>query len=127
MYVVGLLGVCWPMRSYRAAAVAIVGGSLGSTTVSLGNLCLLLAGPYAPPFKPVWLLYAGPVYFAGTFAIVFLLLAAIVYVRKRFWPFYEPGRCRVCDYDLRGLPEPRCPECGTPFDPGEAMNLLSPP
>ncbi len=26
------------------------------------------------------------------------------------------GRCAECDYDLRGLPEPRCPECGTPFD-----------
>jgi hypothetical protein len=25
--------------------------------------------------------------------------------------------CRKCGYDIRGLPEPRCPECGTPFDP----------
>jgi hypothetical protein len=24
--------------------------------------------------------------------------------------------CIQCGYDLRGLPEPRCPECGTPFD-----------
>lgn len=23
-----------------------------------------------------------------------------------------PGRCRVCGYDLRGLPGTRCPECG---------------
>jgi hypothetical protein len=27
------------------------------------------------------------------------------------------GCCAKCGYDLRGLPEPRCPECGTPFDP----------
>jgi len=27
------------------------------------------------------------------------------------------GRCEKCNYDLRGLPEPRCPECGTPFTP----------
>ena len=26
------------------------------------------------------------------------------------------GICVQCGYDLRGLPEPRCPECGTPFD-----------
>ena len=26
------------------------------------------------------------------------------------------GRCRSCGYNLRGLSEPRCPECGTPFD-----------
>ena len=27
-------------------------------------------------------------------------------------------RCSGCSYDLRGLPENRCPECGRPFDPG---------
>jgi len=25
--------------------------------------------------------------------------------------------CQKCGYPLWGLPEPRCPECGTPFDP----------
>ena len=28
----------------------------------------------------------------------------------------DRSRCRKCGYPLRGLPEPRCPECGTPFD-----------
>jgi hypothetical protein len=27
------------------------------------------------------------------------------------------GRCGNCGYLLYGLPEPRCPECGEPFDP----------
>lgn len=27
-----------------------------------------------------------------------------------------PGKCE-CGYDLRALPEPRCPECGLAFDP----------
>jgi len=26
-------------------------------------------------------------------------------------------RCLGCGYDLHGLPENRCPECGRPFDP----------
>ena len=25
--------------------------------------------------------------------------------------------CAKCRYDLNGLREPICPECGTPFDP----------
>lgn len=26
-------------------------------------------------------------------------------------------KCQACGYDLRGLKEPRCPECGAAFDP----------
>ena len=36
------------------------------------------------------------------------------YVRRRR---YRLGRCGVCKYDLRLLSEPRCPECGSVFDP----------
>ena len=40
----------------------------------------------------------------------------------------HPGLCRDCDYPLRDLPVPRCPECGRPFDPadGSTMNLGKP-
>ncbi len=30
------------------------------------------------------------------------------------------GRCCRCNYSLQGLTEPRCPECGTAFDPSTA-------
>jgi hypothetical protein len=29
----------------------------------------------------------------------------------------QPGHCHQCGYPLYGLPEPRCPECGTPAAP----------
>jgi hypothetical protein len=32
------------------------------------------------------------------------------------------ARCQHCGYSLRGLPENRCPECGTAFDPQEIAN-----
>src|SRR4051794_13009935 len=31
-------------------------------------------------------------------------------------PQSDPLPCPLCDYDLRGLTEPRCPECGYWFD-----------
>jgi hypothetical protein len=38
------------------------------------------------------------------------------------------GNCRTCHYPLVRLPEPRCPECGTAFDPSnpETMDFNRP-
>ena len=36
--------------------------------------------------------------------------------RRRQELRYASGRCVCCNYDLHGLPEARCPECGTTFD-----------
>lgn len=43
-------------------------------------------------------------------------------------PFSQP-RCLTCDYSLTSLPEPRCPECGRPFDPADphTVNLTGRP
>lgn len=40
-------------------------------------------------------------------------------------PIPEGARCLGCDYQLRGLQVPRCPECGRTFDPNSprSMNL----
>lgn len=36
-------------------------------------------------------------------------------------------RCLDCGYILDGLPEPRCPECGRAFDPGDAATYVVKP
>ena len=38
-----------------------------------------------------------------------------------------PMRCKACGYDLRSLPERRCPECGRRFDPGNPRTFLANP
>ena len=35
-------------------------------------------------------------------------------------------RCAKCGYLLCGLPEPRCPECGTPFEPDKTDTNIPP-
>lgn len=51
-------------------------------------------------------------------------IAALVLARRfNRISLERDGLCPVCAYDVRGLPEPRCPECGTrltdPSPPGE--------
>jgi hypothetical protein len=33
------------------------------------------------------------------------------------------GNCWECGYSLRGLPTPRCPECGRPFNPADPLTM----
>ena len=46
---------------------------------------------------------------------------AMFYVAYRLGPVVRrlEGKCVRCGYMLRGLTEPRCPECGTAFNPAD--------
>ncbi len=47
---------------------------------------------------------------------VFAAVAIPTLLVWRFWPKpLKAGHCR-CGYNLKGLTEPRCPECGQPFE-----------
>jgi hypothetical protein len=59
------------------------------------------------------------------FALTFATVAMLVYVyrrsirrslREQLCAIGVPV-CIACGYDLRGQADPRCPECGRPFDP----------
>jgi hypothetical protein len=48
-----------------------------------------------------------------------ILLISLATVALSFWEsrkrYTEPGCCPKCGYNLTGLHQPRCPECGAPF------------
>lgn len=48
---------------------------------------------------------------------LFLAVAVPTLLVWRFVPKFQRGHCRRCGYNLKGLTEARCPECGQPFDP----------
>jgi hypothetical protein len=64
--------------------------------------------------RSTWELYVPASYI---FSIISLPLVLAAYrsiwrrMRRR-----NDGHCARCGYNLTGLPEPRCPECGTPFE-----------
>ena len=48
---------------------------------------------------------------------VFLVVAILTLLVWRFVPKFPRGHCRRCGYNLTGLTEARCPECGQTFEP----------
>lgn len=61
----------------------------------------------------IWLGLVGDVAFWSALVLLFSSVPRIIQILVR----RTAGRCHNCGYDLRGLPEPRCPECGRAFNP----------
>jgi len=92
----------------RVACWTLIAGAEGFREMGFGYY---VRGEYVVPVN------------VGAVSLMVLALGAIVYSYHR-WPPHPPaprpprgGRCGECGYLLAGLPEPRCPECGTRFDP----------
>ena len=75
-------------------------------------------------FFLVWVIHVeryGPYVMGAVFILTFLmvlyLFERVVLIERRVFS------CRQCGYDLQGLVDPRCPECGTPFDPTEKARI----
>ena len=70
--------------------------------------------------------YVKQLFFAGDkrnrvlwfFLTCNIAICATLIASRRLKPLIRrlEGCCVHCGYSLRGLPEPRCPECGTPFE-----------
>ena len=63
---------------------------------------------------------------AATFGFGLACLSAVI--SRRYRPIVrDPERCAKCGYLLFGLPEHRCPECGTPSTVESLTGGLPPP
>jgi len=54
-----------------------------------------------------------PMWFTSLLLVAYPIVALVREIRRR--RRRRRGFCRKCGYNLTGLSEPRCPECGTPF------------
>jgi len=94
------------------STIAFVGMWLIFGPTTLFTLLALVSPAYGPfvDFDPLrW----GLALFFVVLQITILTMVTRSYIHfKR----RKPGQCAACHYDLANLTEPRCPECGTPFD-----------
>jgi hypothetical protein len=110
---------------------AIIGGLAGVVAAFLthgtyAQLCCLQPGMLLTVvFGPDYYVDAGPadptLFYAVSIigqclfgGIIGLAVGAYSIHRGRIGP--KPGYCEKCGYNLKGLPESRCPECGTRFE-----------
>lgn len=117
----GLGLLCWPLRAYKRVACIALFGFLGVAAMLLADVIAFYRR------FPVINSRNDVLYVVGPWIIVWLvpvaLLSSVVFLRNRYSPVHPPGYCRKCGYDLRGLPEPRCPECGKPFEPTSGVEV----
>ncbi len=59
-----------------------------------------------------------------SYAIMGVSLIALIYFFEKIIVIDRRAfTCMECGYDLQGLPDARCPECGTAFDPSELARI----
>lgn len=100
-----------PSSRDRAAAIASCGFVFILSSPLVAVLSLRMR--YTPPSAPWATIFVVQIGIPLGLGLLSARQAAKQSIKKRRRELQ--GLCKRCNYDLRGLPERRCSECGTPF------------
>ncbi len=110
-----------PSLYLRAGSVSLVRESMVSAPLFVEGHSLGLSRWNS--WTAQWVMHgskAGPIYTWAYFEfpiwLLFLTVLLPTLLVWRFVPKFPRGHCRRCGYNLTGLTEARCPECGAGFD-----------
>ncbi|MGE5608011.1 MAG: hypothetical protein ACM359_02050 [Bacillota bacterium] len=115
--IIGLTTILYGMRHGYHQVAAVGAGHVAICILFASLVNILSWGPNAArePFMLMGAIYT-------------MLMAPLSWLVGRAVPeLRQFGACTHCGYLLYGLREPRCPECGQPFDPSWLPKLTSPP
>lgn len=98
------------------------GMALGAAHVGICLLFVILVVYHNWSPRRAW----SPFLLMGTIYTITALPLSVLAWWKRPAVRVSPWHCRRCNYFLYGLVEPRCPECGTAFDPTKLAGQVPP-
>lgn len=117
--------ISWPLRFYRPCLVAALAAGLVNSSADLVRSLIAWAPfPDKHPGIGYFVVYAVGIMVGWAFRCAPVCLT--IKLRNHYRPVHPEGHCTGCGYDLRGLPERRCPECGRSFDPDQQAPLTDP-
>ena len=108
----------------RAHLGLLISGAAIWFTFAAGFVALDLLVSRRLADRTPWQDVAGTAVVLGS--VTLALASLLLFILQHRRPPVLSGRCPGCDYDLRGLSEPRCPECGRAFDSASASAARTP-
>jgi hypothetical protein len=118
-----LITVAFVVSGFCSFGIDIKGGPLvwvlaGTVWFGLDDM----RGAQVVFFRPrqfprwLWLTFGWSPWVGVPLVAILLAVAVPTLLVWRFVPKFPPGHCRRCGYNLKGLTQPRCPECGASFE-----------
>jgi hypothetical protein len=112
LYFSCMIVLSWPIRYYKSILLLALVGSLSNSGSGAVLFCIATGWER-------WSIGTLLGHLSGlllSFVATASVLVAIRFVMNRRDPIPLSGSCIYCGYDLRGLIEQRCPECGKSFE-----------